>query len=151
VLDAQGGTVLPGYVDPHTHLPFAGWREGEFVARLAGATYESIAAQGGGIRRTVEATRRATVDELQALALERLREMVLHGTTTAEAKSGYGLTLEDELKQLEALRRAAAIHPVTVVPTLLGAHVVPAEARADREAYVRLVCEAMIPAAARKG
>jgi imidazolonepropionase len=151
VLDARGGTVLPGFVDPHTHLPFAGWRDGEFVARLSGATYESIAAGGGGIRATVEATRRATVEELEALVLERLDAMLLHGTTTVEAKSGYGLTLEDELKQLEALRRAAARHAVTVVPTLLGAHVVPAEAKADRGAYVRCVSEEMIPAAARGG
>jgi imidazolonepropionase len=151
VLEARGGTVLPGFVDPHTHLPFAGWREAEFVARLSGATYESIAAKGGGIRATVEATRRATAAELEALALERLDAMLLHGTTTVEAKSGYGLTLEDELKQLEALRRAAARHAVTIVPTLLGAHVVPAEAKGDRDAYVRRVCEEMIPAAARDG
>jgi imidazolonepropionase len=151
VLDARGGTVLPGFVDPHTHLPFAGWREGEFVARLSGATYESIASRGGGIRATVQATRRATEDELSGLVLERLDALLLHGTTTVEAKSGYGLTLEDELKQLRALRAAAERHAVTVVPTLLGAHVVPAEAREDRDAYVRLVCEEMIPAAARQG
>jgi imidazolonepropionase len=151
VLDALGGTILPGFVDPHTHLPFAGWREGEFVSRLSGATYESIATRGGGIRATVQATRRAQEDELKALVLERLDALLIHGTTTVEAKSGYGLTLEDELKQLRALRAAAERHAVTVVPTLLGAHVVPAEAREDRDAYVRLVCEEMIPAAAQQG
>jgi len=131
-LDAAGGTVLPGFVDPHTHLPFAGWREGEFVARLRGDTYESIAAAGGGIRSTVAATRRATLEELEALTLARLDRMLLHGTTTVEAKSGYGLTAADEIKQLEAIRRAASAHAVTVVPTFLGAHVVPRERRSDR-------------------
>ena len=150
-LDARGGTVLPGFVDPHTHLPFAGWREGEFVARLRGETYESIAARGGGIRATVAATRRATVEELADGVAARLDRMLLHGTTTVEAKSGYGLTLPDEIKQLEAIARAAAAHAVTVVPTFLGAHVVPAERRADRAAYVREVAETMIPEVARRG
>jgi imidazolonepropionase len=150
-LDANGGTVLPGFVDPHTHLPFAGWREGEFVARLLGETYESIAAQGGGIRSTVAATRRATPDEIADLVAARLDRMLLHGTTTVEAKSGYGLTLRDEIKQLEAVRRAASAHAVTVVPTFLGAHVVPPERRADRAGYVREVAETMIPEVARLG
>src|SRR5262245_55937116 len=96
VVDAAGAVVLPGFVDPHTHLPFAGWRDTEFVERLRGATYESIAARGGGIRATVSATRRASLDELVDLGRARLDRMLLHGTTTAEAKSGYGLTLEDE-------------------------------------------------------
>ncbi|HET8948404.1 MAG TPA: imidazolonepropionase [Candidatus Polarisedimenticolia bacterium] len=150
-LDAAGGTVLPGFVDPHTHLPFAGWREGEFVARLRGETYESIAAAGGGIRATVAATRRATRDELADLTLHRLDRMVLHGTTTVEAKSGYGLTMADEIKQLEAVRRAADGHAVTVVPTFLGAHVVPEERRSDRAGYVRELTDAMIPEVARRG
>ena len=144
-LDARGGTVLPGFVDPHTHLPFAGWREAEFVARLLGETYESIAAQGGGIRSTVAATRRASSGEIALLVAARLDRMLLHGTTTAEAKSGYGLTLPDEIKQLEAVRLAASAHAMTVVPTFLGAHVVPAERRADRAGYVREVAETMIP------
>ena len=148
-LDARGGTVLPGFVDPHTHLPFAGWREGEFVARLLGETYESIAAAGGGIRSTVAATRRAPLAAIADLVAARLDRMLLHGTTTAEAKSGYGLTLADEIKQLEAVRRAASAHAVTVVPTFLGAHVVPPERRADREGYVREVAETMIPEVAR--
>ncbi|HEV8200380.1 MAG TPA: imidazolonepropionase [Candidatus Polarisedimenticolia bacterium] len=150
-LEAAGGTVLPGFVDPHTHLPFAGWREGEFVARLRGDTYESIAAAGGGIRATVAATRRATLEELEALTLARLDRMLLHGTTTVEAKSGYGLTAADEIKQLEAIRRAASAHAVTVVPTFLGAHVVPQERRSDRAGYVRELTEAMIPEVARRG
>jgi len=150
-LDARGGTVLPGFVDPHTHLPFAGWREGEFVARLRGETYESIAAQGGGIRATVAAVRRAARAEIAALVAARLDRMLLHGTTTVEAKSGYGLTLADEIKQLEALALAAAAHPVTVVPTFLGAHVVPAERRDDRAGYVREVAAEMIPEVARRG
>jgi len=151
VIDAAGAVVLPGFVDPHTHLPFAGWRDGEFVERLRGATYETIAARGGGIRSTVAATRRAGLDELVTLGRARLDRMLLHGTTTVEAKSGYGLTLEDEIKQLEAVRRLDALHPMTLVPTFLGAHVVPAERRDDRAGYVREVAEVMIPEVARRG
>ena len=149
-IDAAGRTVLPGFVDPHTHLPFAGWRDAEFVERLQGASYESIAARGGGIQATVEATRRAALDDLVALGHARLDCMLRHGTTTAEAKSGYGGNLETELKQLEALRRLAAVHPVDVVPTFLGAHVVPAERRHERAAYVREVAEVMVPEVARR-
>ncbi len=145
VIDAAGRTVLPGFVDPHTHLPFAGWRDGEFVQRLSGATYESIAAGGGGIQATVAATRRASEDDLVEAGRRRLDRMLLHGTTTVEAKSGYGLTLADELKQLAALHRLDATHPIDVVPTFLGAHVVPAERRSDRDAYVREILERMIP------
>jgi len=151
VIDAAGAVVLPGFIDPHTHLPFAGWRDDEFVERLRGATYETIAARGGGIRSTVAATRRAGLDELVTLGHARLDRMLLHGTTTAEAKSGYGLTLEDEIKQLEAVRRLDAVHPVTLVPTFLGAHVVPSERRDDRAGYVREVAEVMIPEVARRG
>ena len=111
-LDAGGGTVVPGFVDPHTHLPFAGYREGEFDRRLQGESYAAIAAGGGGIVATVAATRKASEDELVSLTLARLDRQLLCGTTTTEAKSGYGLDRDNELKQLRVLRAAAARHPV---------------------------------------
>lgn len=150
-LDGAGGTLVPGFVDPHTHLPWAGSREEEFARRLAGATYQEIAAAGGGILSTVAATRAASEDELAERVRQRMDRMLACGTTTAEAKSGYGLTLDDELKQLRAIRRAAANHPVDLVPTLLAAHEVPPEHRADRQRYVDLVCEEIVPAAAEAG
>jgi len=143
--------VLPGFVDPHTHLPFAGWRAGEFVERLRGATYETIAAGGGGILSTVRETRRAGIDDLVLLGRERCDRMLAHGTTTAEAKSGYGLTFEDELKQLRVVRRLHEIHPIDLVPTFLGAHALPPEFRDDREGYLREVTGRMIPEVAREG
>jgi imidazolonepropionase len=150
-LPGGGGTLVPGFVDPHTHLPWAGSREDEFARRLAGATYQEIAAAGGGILSTVAATRAAGEEALAAAVRRRLDLMLAHGTTTAEAKSGYGLTTADELKQLRALRAAAADHPVALVPTLLAAHEVPPEHRADRGRYVDLVCEEIVPAAAEAG
>jgi len=150
-VDAEGGTVLPGFVDAHTHLPFAGWREREFDQRLRGDTYQAIAARGGGILSTVAATRVASEDTLAALVRARLDAMLARGTTTVEAKSGYGLTLEAELRQLRALRRGAAGHPVEVVPTFLGAHTVPPEHRQDRAAWVRLLVEEALPAVAAEG
>src|SRR5690349_7003610 len=137
-LDGRGGTLIPGFVDPHTHLPWAGTREEEFVARLAGTTYQEIAAAGGGILSTVRSTREAGEEELAALARRRMDRMLEWGTTTAEAKSGYGLSLDDELKQLRAIRRASGSHPVDLVPTLLAAHEIPAEHRQDRGRYVDL-------------
>ncbi|HEX2164207.1 MAG TPA: imidazolonepropionase [Thermoanaerobaculia bacterium] len=151
VLDGRGGTLVPGFVDPHTHLPWAGTREDELVRRLAGATYQEIAAGGGGILSTVAATRAAGEADLAANVRRRLDLMLAHGTTTAEAKSGYGLSTADELKQLAAIRAAAAGHPVDLVPTLLAAHEVPPEHRADRRRYVDLVCEEIVPAAAEAG
>jgi imidazolonepropionase len=153
-LAGRGGTLIPGFVDPHTHLPWAGTREEEFVARLAGTTYQEIAAAGGGILSTVASTRRASPAELVANVHRRLDLMLAWGTTTAEAKSGYGLTLTDEMKQLAAIRDAAAGHPVDLVPTLLAAHEVPAEFRGDRtgrERYLDLICQEIVPAAATAG
>lgn len=151
VLDAGGGCVIPAFVDPHTHLPFAGYREAEFDRRLRGETYAQVAASGGGIVATVAATRAAGEDELAALTAERLSRQLLWGTATTEAKSGYGLNLHDELKQLSALARAGAEHPVEVVPTAMPAHEVPPEWRHDPDGYVRLVAETIHPAIAASG
>ena len=150
-LDGLGGTLVPGFVDPHTHLPWAGSREEEFSRRLSGATYQEIAAAGGGILSTVAATREASEEELRRRVARRLDLMLAHGTTTAEAKSGYGLNLDDELKQLRAIRDAAGAHPVDLVPTLLAAHEIPPEHRGSRERYVELVCQEIVPAAAEAG
>jgi imidazolonepropionase len=149
-LDAAGAAVVPGLVDPHTHLAFAGDRDDEIRRRLAGASYQEIAAEGGGIVRTVEATRSASVEELAGLVAARLDEMLLCGTTTAEVKSGYGLETGAEIRSLEAIRVAASRHPATVVPTFLGAHEVPREHRGDRGRYVDLLVEEMIPAVAER-
>lgn len=145
-LDAGGNVVLPGFVDPHTHLIHAGSRADEFVLRLGGATYQQIAERGGGIVSTMRATREASEDDLVALGRMRLDRMLAHGTTTVEAKSGYGLTLDDELKMLRAIHRLTAAHEVDVIPTFLGAHALPPEHRGDPDAYVRRVVEEMIPA-----
>ncbi len=151
VLDAAGGTLLPGFVDPHTHAVFAGDRREELRRRLAGATYAEIAAAGGGILGTVRATRAASEDDLVASASRRLGEMLRCGTTTAEVKSGYGLETASELKMLRAVRRLAASQPVDLVPTFLGAHEIPPEYRDRRDAYVDLLVEEMIPAVAAEG
>ncbi|HSL84288.1 MAG TPA: imidazolonepropionase [Thermoanaerobaculia bacterium] len=150
-LDGRGGTLVPGFVDPHTHLPWAGSREEELRRRIEGATYQEIAAAGGGILSTVAATREASEEELRRRVARRLDLMLAHGTTTAEAKSGYGLNLADELKQLRAIRDAADAHPVDLVPTLLAAHEIPPEHRGSRERYVELVCREIVPAAAEAG
>jgi imidazolonepropionase len=149
-LDVSGKTLLPGFVDPHTHLPFAGSRANEFALRLAGSSYEEIAAQGGGILSTVEAVRAADPLTLGRVALGRLDRMLEWGTTTCEAKSGYGLSLEAELKQLRVLQEIAPLHPVEIVPTFLGAHSVPREHRSRRENYVSEVVETMIPRVAQE-
>jgi imidazolonepropionase len=150
-LDAEGGAVVPGFIDPHTHLAFAGDRDEEIRRRLSGASYAEIAAAGGGIVCTVAATRAASREELQAAIEQRLDEMLLQGTTTAEVKSGYGLETAAELASLEAIRAAAAAHPVTVVATFLGAHEVPPEHRGARERYLDLLVTEMIPEVARRG
>jgi imidazolonepropionase len=150
-LDGRGGTLVPGFVDPHTHLPWAGSREEEFAQRLAGKTYLEIAAQGGGILSTVRATRSASEEDLVQLVTERMDRMLVCGTTTAEAKSGYCLSLEGELKQLRAIRRATRDHPVDLVPTLLAAHEVPPEHREKRERWVEEICQEIVPAVAEEG
>ena len=144
-VDASGCAVVPGFVDAHTHVVFAGDRRQELQRRLAGATYADIAAEGGGIVRTVEATRRASEDELQAATRARLDEMLACGTTTAEAKSGYGLATDAELRQLRVIRRLDAEHAIDLVPTFMGAHEVPPEYRSRRGEYVQLVIREMIP------
>lgn len=147
-VDASGRVVMPGFVDAHTHPVFAGTREDEYEMRSQGATYQEIAARGGGILSTVRKTRAATEDELFEMALPRINWMLEHGTTTIEAKSGYGLTVEDELKILRVIRRLGEETPLSLVPTFLGAHEIPDEYRASgakREDYVRLVTEEMIP------
>lgn len=150
-LDGRGGTLIPGLVDPHTHLPWAGSRAAEFARRLAGASYQEIAAQGGGILATVRWTREASQEELVSAMLARMDRMLTCGTTTAEAKSGYGLNLDDELKQLRAIRAAAEAHPLDLVPTLLAAHEIPPEHRETRERWVDVVCEEITPAVAEAG
>jgi imidazolonepropionase len=149
-LDCNGKTVTPGFVDSHTHLAFVGPRLIDFEKRSAGASYQEIAAAGGGIRSTVASVRKASEAKIADTALNTLQQMAASGTTTVEAKSGYGLSFDAEMKSLRAIRRAAKQWPGTVVSTLLGAHVVPAEFENDRDAYVALVTDKMIPEAARK-
>jgi imidazolonepropionase len=149
-LDAQGRLVIPGLVDCHTHLAFGGWRAGEFQQRIEGRSYLEIARAGGGIMATVEATRRATEDDLVRRSLGFLSEMLSLGITTVECKSGYGLDEASELKLLRVYRRLAETQPVRLVPTFLGAHVVPPEFRESRAAYVALLTERLIPRVARE-
>lgn len=148
VIDGRGCTVVPGFVDPHTHLVFAGDRRDELRRRLAGATYAQIAAAGGGILRTVIDTRAASEADLVAAARPRLAEMLAFGTTSAEAKSGYGLDLESERSILRAIRTLGAVQPVELTATFMAAHAVPVEYRGRREAYVRVVIDEMMPAIA---
>jgi imidazolonepropionase len=150
-VDAHGATALPGFVDSHTHIPFAGFRESEFNRRLRGETYEEIAASGGGIASTVHATRAASEETLVENILSRARTMARYGTTTAEAKSGYGLDKPCELKQLRAIRGAADRAPVRLVPTCLAAHEFPPESRgsdAAREAWISTIIGEILPAVA---
>jgi imidazolonepropionase len=148
ILDAAGHTVVPGFVDAHTHAVFAGDRREELRRRLAGATYAEIAAAGGGIVSTVTATRAASEDDLVAQSRVRLDEMLACGTTTCEIKSGYGLDVESELRMLRATARLQQDHPLDIVATFMGAHEIPAEFRDRRKEYVALVIDEMLPAVA---
>jgi imidazolonepropionase len=145
VVDARGRVVLPGFVDAHAHPVFAGTRADEYEERARGATYQEIAARGGGIRSTVRRTRAASLDELVDAGKRYAEWFLRTGTTTVEAKSGYGLTTEDELKMLRAIRRLNEETPLRYVPTFLGAHDVPAEYRSRREDYIDLLTEEMLP------
>jgi imidazolonepropionase len=151
IIDASGKTVLPGFVDPHAHLAFAGSREQEFVQKIQGATYMEILEAGGGINVTVKATRKASRSTLVSLGQRVLNRMLEYGTTTVEGKSGYGLTPQHEYKQLFAIRDLNLIHYLEVVPTFMGAHVVPQKYKENADKYVDLIISKMIPAVARKG
>jgi imidazolonepropionase len=151
VVRANGKIVLPGFVDPHTHLVFAGSREDEFQMRMAGASYMEILKAGGGILKTVRETRKASFEKLVEHGTETLDAMLEHGTTTVEAKSGYGLTTKDELKMLEVVKRLNQLHSVDIVPTFLGAHAIPPEFGDNLQGYVSLVTEEMIPRVTEKG
>src|SRR5215210_2596843 len=149
-IDASGKVVIPGFVDAHTHLVFAGTREDEYEMRATGLTYQEIAARGGGILSTVRKTRAASEEELFEMALPRVGWLLEHGTTTIEAKSGYGLTIEDELKILRVIRKLDEETPLEIVPTFLGAHEIPDEYREGasnqaREDYVKLIVDNMLP------
>jgi imidazolonepropionase len=149
-IDCAGKVVLPGFVDSHTHPVFVSPRLVDFEKRIEGASYEEIASAGGGIRSSVEGVLRAGKSALAEKVLAALHDMAAHGTTTVEAKSGYGLTVESELKSLEAIREASSRWPGTVVATLLGAHAVPKEFQGRSQKYVETVCTEMIPRAARR-
>ena len=151
IVDAGGNLVTPGLVDAHTHLIFGGWRQNELGLKLHGASYLDIQNAGGGIQSTTNATRRATEQELADKAEKALNEMLRFGSTTVEAKSGYGLATEHELKALQVIKDLDGRHPIDLVATFMGAHLVPAEYKANREEYVRLVCEEMIPRVKEQG
>ncbi len=145
IIDGRKLVALPGFVDSHTHLPFAGTREEEFLLRLKGYSYQQLAEKGLGIQTTVKATRKASREELVFLCLERLDSMLRMGTTMVEAKSGYGLNLQDEIKQLQAIKEANQIHPVDVVATFMGAHEVPPEYKKHKNGYIELLIHEIMP------
>ncbi|MBR4656368.1 MAG: imidazolonepropionase [Oscillospiraceae bacterium] len=149
-LDAGGRLVTPGLVDAHTHLIFGGWRQNELAMKIRNVPYLDILAAGGGIHSTVKATRAATEDELAEKAKAALDEMLSFGTTTCEAKSGYGLNKKEELKQLKVINKLNKEHPMDVIPTFMGAHALPPEYKENREGYLKLLCEDMIPAVAKQ-
>lgn len=145
IVDAEGLVGLPGFIDSHTHLPFAGSREEEFSLRLQGYSYQELAQRGMGIQTTVKATREISFEKLLENCLSRLNSMVRHGTTTTEAKSGYGLNRSDELKQLKVLQRANQLHPVDIISTFMGAHEIPLEYKDNKSAYLDFLIEKVLP------
>lgn len=149
-IDARGYVAIPGLVDPHTHLPFAGTRQDEFQLKLQGVSYQEIARRGGGIKGTVRKTRAIALPDLVAVCKKRLELMLLGGTTTIEAKSGYGLDRETELKQLEALRELAGRQPLDIVPTFMGAHEIPDEFSGAARAYLDFILAEVLPEVAEK-
>ncbi|UCG44548.1 MAG: imidazolonepropionase [Candidatus Bathyarchaeota archaeon] len=151
VIDATGKVVMPGFVDPHTHLVFSGSREDEFHMRVEGAAYMEILAKGGGILKTVDATRKASKEMLLGRCAKALDVMLHHGTTTVESKSGYGLSTESEVKCLEVMKQLDRSHPVDVVPTFMGAHATPLDYRDNEDEYVDLIVNEMIPKVAENG
>jgi len=151
VFDATGKVVAPGFVDPHTHPVFFGTREDEFELRNSGKSYADIAKAGGGIRFSVRQLRQASKEQLIEHALPYLDQFIKNGTTTIEAKSGYGLTFNDEIKSLEVIRELNKIHPIDLVPTFLGAHEIPDEYRDRKQEYIKIVTEEMIPHVAEEG
>lgn len=145
VIDGSQYVVFPGFVDPHTHLPFAGTRQDEFRLKLQGVSYQEIAAKGGGIKGTVRKTREISANDLIAVCESRLDHILTAGTTTMEAKSGYGLDLETELKQLEVLKALGAFHPVSIVPTFMGAHEIPEEYQGRNREFLDYLLQKVVP------
>lgn len=150
-IDAKGAMVIPGLIDCHTHLAFGGWRADEFEERMRGTSYAEIAQRGGGIMSTVRKTRAANEEDLLARCRDHIAEMTKLGVTTVECKSGYGLEIDCELKLLRVYKELAKSSPVTIVPTFLGAHAIPAEYRAKRTEFVHLITEVWLPAVAQEG
>jgi imidazolonepropionase len=147
-IDADGALITPGFVDSHTHPIFSGNRANEFGMRVSGKSYEEIASMGGGIISSINEVRNASEKQLLEECLERINFFLIHGTTTIEAKSGYGLTIEDELKSLKVIKRLNESSPLDIIPTFMGAHAFPPEFKNDHQGYVQLICEEMIPVVA---
>ncbi|MFZ5945836.1 MAG: imidazolonepropionase [Bacillota bacterium] len=145
IIDAQGSLVTPGLVDAHTHLVFSGWRQKELPLKLKGMSYLDILKMGGGILNTVKNTRKATLEELIDNGIIKLKKMLAHGTTTCEVKSGYGLNLEDEIKSLKTVAELNKLGIIDLVPTFLGAHAIPEEYKNNKEGFIKLIIDVMIP------